>query len=132
MNLYGSICLSDIPKECITTSLNNGKKYLNIYVNERQEQSQYGSTHYIKVRPPKDVTLPEGVKLYIGDLKTSQFGGQPQPAQPTQQTAPQPSEYAKLQQAAAEARMPSGVWPPNAPIAPPTAPKTGSSDDLPF
>lgn len=46
-NLYGSICLTDIPKELITVG-KNGKKYLNVVINARREVSQYGYTHYIK------------------------------------------------------------------------------------
>ena len=46
-NLYGSLCLTDIPKELITTG-KNGKKYLNIVVNKRREVSQFGMTHYVK------------------------------------------------------------------------------------
>lgn len=86
-NFNGSICLTDIPKECITTG-KNGKKYLNIYVNERQQPSQYGHTHYIKVAQPKDVTLPEGTKLFIGDLKESSFSQQSQQTQSTTQQPP--------------------------------------------
>lgn len=45
--MYGSLCLTDIPKELITTG-KNGKKYLNIVVNKRREVSQFGMTHYVK------------------------------------------------------------------------------------
>lgn len=72
-NLYGSICLSDIPKELITVG-KNGKKYLNIVVNERREVSQFGMTHYVKAYCKKEQQR-EGVNYYIGELKTSDYHG---------------------------------------------------------
>ena len=76
-NLYGSICLNDIPKELITVG-RNGKKYLNVVINARREVSQYGYTHYIKANCKKELQR-SGVNYYIGDLKPSQM--QPQQAQ---------------------------------------------------
>lgn len=70
-NLYGSLCLSDIPKELITVG-KNGKKYLNIVVNERREVSQYGMTHYVKAYVKRDQAR-EGVNYYIGELKPSDY-----------------------------------------------------------
>ncbi len=90
LNLYGSICLSDIPKELIITAT-NGKKYLGISVRERREVGQYGHTHYIKASQRKDVTLPEGVNLFIGDLKPSQPYQQPQQPPQYQPAAPMAS-----------------------------------------
>lgn len=72
VNLYGSICLSDIPKELITTS-KNGKKYLNIEVNELRQPSQYGATHAVKMSVKK-AECKDGVNYYIGNLKPSKFG----------------------------------------------------------
>jgi hypothetical protein len=69
-SLYGSICLSDIPKELITTG-KNGKKYLNVCVDKRKQVSQYGATHYIKAYAKKG-TIDPNTNLYIGDLKPSQ------------------------------------------------------------
>lgn len=40
-NYYGSICLTDIPKELIKTA-SNGKKYLNIDIYERKEVGKFG------------------------------------------------------------------------------------------
>ena len=76
MRLYGSICLSDIPEECIRTSEKNGKKYLNIEVNDRREPSQYGHTHYIKASV-KAADRKDGVNYFIGDLKPSMYNDQP-------------------------------------------------------
>ena len=69
-NLYGSLCLTDIPKELITTG-KNGKKYLNIVVNKRREVSQFGMTHYVKAHCKKEQR--EGVNYYIGELKPSSY-----------------------------------------------------------
>lgn len=71
-NLYGSICLSDIPKELITES-RNGKKYLNIEVTALRQPSQYGATHAVKMSVKK-ADRKEGVNYYIGNLKPSKFG----------------------------------------------------------
>lgn len=70
-NLYGSLCLTDIPKELITVG-KNGKKYLNIVVNKRREVSQFGMTHYVKAHCKKEQQR-EGVNYYIGELKPSSY-----------------------------------------------------------
>lgn len=80
-NLFGSICLSDIPKELITTA-NNGKKYLNIEVKEMRQPSQYGHTHTVKASVKKG-ERKDDVNYYIGNLKPSKFGNETAP-----QTAP--------------------------------------------
>lgn len=71
-NLFGSICLSDIPKELITTA-KNGKKYLNIEVKQMRQPSQYGHTHTVKASVKLD-ERKEGVNYYIGNLKASKYG----------------------------------------------------------
>jgi len=91
-NLYGNICLSDIPKELITVG-KNGKKYLYIVVNERREVSQFGMTHYIKAYCKKEQQR-QGVNYYIGELKPSSYhsgGATSNPVQPTAQGAEQQS-----------------------------------------
>ena len=72
-NYYGSICLTDIPMELITEG-KNGKKYLNIVINERKEVSQYGMTHYVKAYCKKE-NKREGVNYYIGEVKPSSYQG---------------------------------------------------------
>lgn len=67
MNGYGSICLSDIPRELIKKA-DNGKFYVNIHVNERREADKYGNTYNIDCRPKKEEVV-EGVNYYIGNLK---------------------------------------------------------------
>lgn len=66
LNLKGSICLTDIPKDLIVTA-NNGKKYLNIFVRSRKEPSKYGKTHYIRCSKK----LNDAV-VYIGDLEPNE------------------------------------------------------------
>jgi len=78
--LLGSICLSDIPKECMKkVQTKNGEKYfLNIAVIERKEPSAYGHTHFISCSPKKE-ERKEGVNYIFGDLKR----WQEQPSAPT-------------------------------------------------
>lgn len=88
---YGSICLSDIPKELITTG-KNGKKYLNIEVGERRQPSQYGATHYVKASV-KAEQRQEGVNYYIGELKPSRFDNGQQVAQSADVPMPPPQMF---------------------------------------
>lgn len=68
---YGSICLSDIPKEVMRKAA-NGKVYVNISIAPRKEVGKFGHTHYITCRP-KAEEVKEGVNYFIGDLKPSAF-----------------------------------------------------------
>lgn len=80
--LRGSICLSDIPKELITTHVcKDGveRKYLSIAVMARRTpksyQNEHGErtiTHYITCAPPKE-QQKDGVNYFIADLETKQF-----------------------------------------------------------
>lgn len=87
-NFYGSICLSDIPKELIVES-KNGKKYINIDIFERREVGMYGDTHNIKIACPKD-KREEGKNYYIGNLRPSKFDNEPQAANPQSTEIPAP------------------------------------------
>lgn len=71
MNLIGSVCLSDIPKEFIRTG-RDGKQYLPVYIGQRRQTSQYGHTHFIKVYVPKE-RREEGVEYFIGEAKPSEY-----------------------------------------------------------
>lgn len=86
-SLFGSICLTDIPKELIKTG-KNGKKYLSVVVNRRKEVGQYGHTHYIKAYAKKG-TIDAPVNLYIGELKPSDYNDQQGGGQYPQQNSPQ-------------------------------------------
>lgn len=91
-NLFGSICLSDIPKELITTA-KNGKKYLNIEVKLMRQPSQYGYTHTVKASVKKN-ERKEGVNYYIGNLKVSKYGndGEAQEGTPMGMVTPVPDD----------------------------------------
>lgn len=81
---YGSICLSDIPREQMKKVLcKDGKEriFLNIWVGERREPATFDDrtyTHYISCAPRKEERR-EGVNYFLGDLQT----WNPQPATPT-------------------------------------------------
>jgi hypothetical protein len=65
----GSICLTDIPKEKITTSEKNGKKYLNINVWVNDENDQYGNIGSIQLSQSKAEREAGEKKVYIGNIK---------------------------------------------------------------
>lgn len=75
--LFGSICLSDIPKEQMKKVLcKDGKEriYLNVSVVERKQPQEFNGklyTHFISCAP-KQEERKEGVNYYIGDLITYQ------------------------------------------------------------
>ena len=69
--IYGSICLSDIPKSQIKAAKHKDgtvKKYLNIKVVERKETGQFGHTHFISCSPKKEEQI-KGENYIIGDAK---------------------------------------------------------------
>lgn len=83
-SLYGSICLSDIPREQIKKVMcKDGKEriFVNIFVGERKEPAKFGDrtyTHFVSCSPKKE-ERKDGVNYFIGDLETFN----PQPATPT-------------------------------------------------
>lgn len=87
---YGSLCLTDIPKELITVG-KNGKKYLNIEIGERRQPSQFGATHYVKASV-KAEQKRDGVNYYIGDLKPSRYDNN-QPSQQAEAPAAQQQAF---------------------------------------
>ena len=78
----GSICLSEIPKDKVTTSEKNGKKYLNINVWVNDELDQYGNIGSIQLSQSKAERESGEKKVYIGNIK------QPQAAAASQNAAP--------------------------------------------
>ena len=75
----GSICLSDIPKEKITTSEKNGKKHLNFNLWVNDEKDQYGNIGSINVSQTKEerANLVYAVKIKVkndGYLKIGMYG----------------------------------------------------------
>lgn len=103
---FGSICLSDIPKELIKEF--NGKKYLNISISAMREPKTFTNknggiktfTHYVSCKPRKEEVV-EGVNYYIGNLESRDSN--------------------QTYQSASQSSIP-------APPAPPATPE----DDLPF
>ena len=83
-SLYGSICLSEIPREQMKKVMcKDGKEriFLNIFVGERKEPATFGNntyTHYVSCAPKKE-ERKEGVNYFLGDLQTHN----PQPSTPT-------------------------------------------------
>ena len=76
-NLFGSICLSDIPRSQMKKVLcKDGKEkiFLNIFIGEKKEPQTFGDrtyTHYVSCAPRKEERR-EGEQYYIGDLQTWQ------------------------------------------------------------
>jgi hypothetical protein len=67
-----SICLSDIPEDKITTS-SNGKKYVNIVIDQRKEKDQYDNTHSAYISQTKDERQSKVPKKYVGNGKEYTF-----------------------------------------------------------
>lgn len=91
-SLFGSICLSDIPREQIKKVIcKDGKErmFVNIFVGERKEPSRFGDrcyTHFVSCSPKKE-ERKDGVNYFIGDLET--YNQQPSTPTPEQiQAAP--------------------------------------------
>lgn len=91
-NLYGSICLSDIPREQMKKVMcKDGKEriYLNIFIGEKKTPSTFDGkvfTHSVSCAPKKE-ERKEGVNYYIGDLQTYE----PQPQATAEQINAAPS-----------------------------------------
>lgn len=92
-SLFGSICLSDIPREQMKKVMcKDGKEriFLNVFIGERKEPARFGErvfTHFVSCSP-KQEERREGVNYFIGDLETYN----PQPSAPTpEQIASAPS-----------------------------------------
>ena len=70
--IYGSICLSNVPKELFKKiKCKDGKErvYLNIKICRRKEASQFGDTHFVSCEPANKDERKEGVNYICGDLK---------------------------------------------------------------
>ena len=84
MNLFGSICLSDIPREQMKKVMcKDGVEriYVNVFIGERKEPSRFGNnvfTHFVSCAPKKEERV-DGKSYFIGDLQTHN----PQPSTPT-------------------------------------------------
>lgn len=69
--LTGSICLSDIAKEKVTTSEKNGKKYLNVVLYINDQEDKYGNIASLQVGQTKEERERNEKKVYIGNFKES-------------------------------------------------------------
>lgn len=84
-NLYGEIDLTLLgrlvrnhPSLVKKVQFKDGEhQLLNINVNERQQASEKGNTHYIRASVKKE-EMVQGVNYYLGDLKVSQYQAEPQ------------------------------------------------------
>lgn len=70
-----SICLSDIPREAITTSKKNGKKYLNLSIFINDETSQHGTNVGIAVGQTQEQREAKEPKVYLGNGKVVYVNG---------------------------------------------------------
>lgn len=83
-NLFGSICLSEIPREQMKKVIcKDGKEriFVNVWVGERKEPATFGNnvyTHYVSCAPKKEERV-EGTNYFLGDFQTYN----PQPSTPT-------------------------------------------------
>lgn len=68
MSGYGSICVSDIPRELFKKA-DNGKVYVNIKIVRRKEVGKYGDTHFISCEPSDPEKRREGVNYICGNVK---------------------------------------------------------------
>lgn len=71
--IVASICASDIPKEAMTVSEKNGKKYFSIVIDERKEPDNYGNTHSVAMNQTKEQRDAKEPKKYVGNGKEYVF-----------------------------------------------------------
>jgi len=71
--IVASICASDIPKDAITISEKNGKKYFSIVIDERKQPDNYGNTHSVTLNQTKEQRDAKTPKVYVGNGKEYNF-----------------------------------------------------------
>ncbi len=67
-----SVCLTDIPKSKIVEA-KNGKKYVNLVLDERREVGQYGETHMLYMSQTKEERQNKDKKVFVGSGKEYKF-----------------------------------------------------------
>ena len=83
-SLFGSICLSDIPREQMKKVMcKDGVEriFVNIFIGEKKQPQEMNGrkyTHYVSCAPKQEERI-EGQNYFIGDLQTRN----PQPSMPT-------------------------------------------------
>ena len=73
--INASICLSDIPKDCIVKA-SNGKLYLNICVNRKREKDKYGYDSSVSVSQTKERKAAGEKICYLGNGRHVSFSGE--------------------------------------------------------
>lgn len=83
-NLFGSICLSNIPREQMKKVMcKDGVEriFVNIFIGEKSNPQEFNGrkyTHSVSCAPKREERI-DGVNYYIGDLQTYN----PEPSMPT-------------------------------------------------
>lgn len=72
-----SICVTDLPKDAVKVG-SNGKKYLNLVVDERKYPDTYGNTHSVALSMTKEERQAGKQKVYVGSGKEFIFNNQQQ------------------------------------------------------
>jgi len=72
--IVASICATDIPKDAITVSEKNGKKYFTIVIDPKKQADQYGNTHAVSMSQTKEQREAKASKIYVGNGKEYNFG----------------------------------------------------------
>jgi hypothetical protein len=70
--MTGYICLSDIPKDKVSVSEKNGKKYLNVVLWINDAPDKYGNSAAIQVGLTKEERAAKVKPTYIGNMKLNQ------------------------------------------------------------
>lgn len=71
--IVASICATDIPKDAITVSEKNGKKYFSIVIDEKKQPDNYGNTHAVSINQSKEQRDAKAPKVYVGNGKEFVF-----------------------------------------------------------
>lgn len=69
--LLGSICISDLPTEKVTTSEKNGKTYLSVVIFINDEVDKYNNIASMAVSQSKEEKEAKTKAKYIGNFKDS-------------------------------------------------------------
>ena len=76
-----NICLSDIPKEKITTG-KNGKKCCTLIVSSRKDKDQYGNDLSVSMGQSKEERESKSKKVYVGSGVTKSFDDKKEEKEP--------------------------------------------------
>jgi len=82
-----SVCLSDLPKDKITEG-KNGKKYINLVVDEKKEIDQYKNSHIVYVNQTKEEREAKIGKKYVGNGREYKFNATTPQTLSTEQYTP--------------------------------------------